>query len=155
MRKLETVIDLLEATKERHGWSSDSDVARGLGVPQPTVACWRSGIRTPGDEHALKIAEALEISPMLVIAIAAAERAKSVRSKKIWQLVAKEISEQLALGAISTALALAALAGTYTPPTQAQGVESVYYDKYGDTQGMGDGPGRSSRRLFDRVTSGP
>ncbi len=109
MRKLETVVDLLEAIREERGWSSDNQLAKGLSVPQQTVSNWRAGTRTPGGDHALKIAEALDISPLLVIAIAEAERAKNVRSQRLWRAIA----EQVARGTVTTFGALAVLSATY------------------------------------------
>jgi transcriptional regulator with XRE-family HTH domain len=110
MRKLETVVDLLEAMREERGWASDNQIARGLRVGQQTVSSWRTGVRTPGDDHALKIAEALDISPALVMAIAAMERSTSKESRKIWRILA----EQLARGVVPTVAALAVLAASYT-----------------------------------------
>lgn len=121
MRKLETVEDLLEAMRERHQWVSDSSLARALKVPQPTVASWRTGARTPGDDHALRIAEALDISPLLVIAIAAEARAKDKAAAKMW----RKMAEQVARGTVTTFAALAVLTGGYTPSAKAADT-SVY-----------------------------
>jgi hypothetical protein len=115
MRKLETVVDLLEAMKELRGWESDSQLARELRVPQSTLAHWRVGTRTPGDEHSLKIAEVLDVSPLLVIAIAAAERAKTTHSKRLWQ----KMAEQVARGVVPAFAALAVMAASYTPTAEA------------------------------------
>lgn len=123
MRKLESTIDLLEAMQEEKGWESDSEIARQLGVSQPTVATWRLGTRTPGDDHALLIAHALNISPLLVMAIAASERSRGKETQRVW----KKLAEQVARGTIVSAAALFFAAGGFAPPAKAECVQSVYY----------------------------
>lgn len=137
MRKLETTIDLLEAMREEHGLESDGDIARALQVKQQVVSSWRTGIRTPGDEHALKIAEALNTSPLLVIAIAAAERAKTTENRRIWRAVARDIAERVARGmvhtfaaaAVASALIHSPARASTTAPSESECAASVYYDK--------------------------
>lgn len=125
MRKLESTVDLLEAMKELHGWESDGEIARRLKVPQPTISSWRVGTRTPGDDHALKIAEVLDISPALVMAIAAGERARGKETQKIW----RKLAEQLARGVVPTLAALAFASGGYTPPAKAAEQECILRKK--------------------------
>lgn len=66
MRRLETTVDLLDALQERYGWTSDNQVALGLGIPQPTVSNWRRGRTFPTEVHALVLAAALEIPALMV-----------------------------------------------------------------------------------------
>lgn len=122
MREFKTVNDLLDALQEELGLPSDTAVAKQLKVGQTTYSAWRSGRAAPRENHALVIAKALQISPVLVLAIAAAERSASAESRKDWRLVV----EHLARTALPTLAALAVLSGSYTPPAQAQGAESVY-----------------------------
>jgi plasmid maintenance system antidote protein VapI len=96
MRKLETVDDILDAVKERNGWPTDYRMAKELGVPQSSVSNWRIGRRNLGDVHALKIADALEISPLQVIAIAAASRCKDAESRKRWREWGREVARMCA-----------------------------------------------------------
>jgi hypothetical protein len=116
MRKLESTVDLLEAIQEKHDLESDGQIARLLGVKQQVVSTWRTGVRTPGDDHALSIAWALDISPALVLAIAAGERARGKETQKVW----RKLAEQLARGVVPSIAVLGLLSGGYTPPVKAQ-----------------------------------
>lgn len=121
MRKLLTVVDMLEAIRERHELDSDGQLARLLKVKQQVVSSWRTGIRSPGDDHALKIAEALDISPLLVIAIAAGERARGTESEPVW----RKVAEQAARGVLPTLAALALITGTFAPTPRAEAQEYI------------------------------
>ena len=122
MRKLESTVDLLEAIQEKHDLESDGQIARLLGVKQQVVSTWRTGVRTPGDDHALSIAWALDISPALVLAIAAGERARGKETQKVW----RKLAEQLARGVVPSIAVLGMLSGGYTPPAKAQSAEFQY-----------------------------
>ena len=68
----------------------------------------------------MKIAEALDISPMLVMAIAAGERARGKETQKIW----RKIAEQVALGVISSYAAFALFSSTsaHVPPVNSPAI---------------------------------
>lgn len=116
MRKLETVIDLLDALQERHGWTSDRQIADGLSIPQGTVSNWRRGRTYPTGTHAITLAEALEIPPLLVLAIAEAERSDDEKARATWTKIAR----QIARGGAAAIAALLVGTGTYAPSAGAQ-----------------------------------
>lgn len=126
MSQLETVNDLLNALGEAHGWRTSYRIAKELNVPESTVGSWRRGDRTPGDDHALKIAEALEISPALVLTICAAERSTEKKAREMW----RELARQLARGVVPTFAALLISAGIFSMNSDAsaegQCASSVY-----------------------------
>lgn len=105
MQKLETTTNLLDALQERYGWTSDNQVAAGLGIPQATVSCWRRGRNYPTEVHAIKIAKALGMEPLHVLAIAAADRSTDEKTRKEWLA-------QIARGIASGFFTLPVLAGT-------------------------------------------
>jgi hypothetical protein len=117
MREFKTVADLLDALQEELELPSDSAVAKALKVGQTTYSAWRSGRAAPREQHALIIARTLKISPVLVLAIAAAERSASAESRRDWRLVV----EHLARASLPAVAALALLSAGYTPRAEAEG----------------------------------
>jgi transcriptional regulator with XRE-family HTH domain len=93
MRDLHTVEDLLEALKEENDWPSDYAIGKELGINQTTISAWRTGRAAPRENHALLIAEALKISPVLVLAIVAAERSSDKKSRDDWTRVARHLAK--------------------------------------------------------------
>lgn len=110
MRTLETTTDLLDALQERHGWTSDRQIALGLDVPTTTISSWRRGRTYPTEVHAIKIAEALEIPPTLVLVIAAADRTDDKDAREQWQ----KMLRQIARSGYGVLAALAVATGSYT-----------------------------------------
>lgn len=119
MQRLETTTDLLDALQERYGWTSDNQVAKGLGIPQGTIANYRTGRTTPTEVHAITIAKALDMEPLHVLAIAAADRSPDEKTRKEWLA-------QIARVFVAVAIGMGAASTGYSPPAQAQGAESVY-----------------------------
>ena len=77
-------LQLLDAVKKRHGITSDYALAKILGAPQPTISSYRCGRRIIDDDMALTIAQELDIDPLVVIAAANAERAKTPEIRARW-----------------------------------------------------------------------
>lgn len=77
-------MELLEAVKVRRGIASDYALAKALGVSQPTVASYRAGNSRISDDVALTVAEILGMNPLIVIAAANAERAKTPEQRARW-----------------------------------------------------------------------
>lgn len=117
MRQLETTTDLLDALQERHGWTSDRQIADGLGLPQATVSNWRRGRTYPTEVHAITIAEALEIPPTLVLVIAAADRTEDADAREQWQKMLRQIAQ----GGYGVLAALAVATGSYTTTVDTSG----------------------------------
>lgn len=115
MPTLETTVDILEALQERYGWTSDRQIAEGLGIPQPTVSNWRRGRAFPTEVHALVLARALEIPPAMVLVISAADRTPDKKAREVWQGIVRQIA-RTGTGALA---ALLFGTGTYSPPAEA------------------------------------
>lgn len=77
-------LELLEAVKERRGVKSDYALAKVLGVTQTAVSSYRTGNSKISDDVALTVAEILGMHPLVVIAAANAERAKTDEQKARW-----------------------------------------------------------------------
>lgn len=87
-----TTIEYLDAVKKRYGIASDYAVAKLLNFPQSSVSAYRNGRRTFDDDAALAVATALEINPLVVIAAANAERAKTDEQKARWVGIMEKFS---------------------------------------------------------------
>lgn len=87
-----TTIEYLDAIKRRHGLQSDYAVAKLLGFNQSAVSAYRHGRRFFDDDACLAVATALDINPLVVIAAANAERAKTDEQKARWMGVMEKFS---------------------------------------------------------------
>ena len=110
---METTQEFIRALRERGG--SDTRAAPLLGVSQNTFTEWRNGTALPSDEHAIKIAELLQLDPAFVLAIINGERAKSKLARAAWQRVAAQFGK----AATVAALAIGAASFGMPAPTQA------------------------------------
>lgn len=114
MRRLETTTDLLDALQEKHGWT-DNQISVRLKIPSATVSGWRTGRMYPTEVHALKIAAALEIPALMVLAIAAADRSPDPEAASTWSKIAR----QIARGGVAALAAFAVTTVSYSPPASA------------------------------------
>lgn len=94
-----TTTTLLDAAKAASGCTTDYQFAKKFGLLLATVSRWRTGKGTFDDDHAAMIAEILGREPGEVMALCAAERAKTEAGRSRWLRVA------------------ALLAATVIPPT--------------------------------------
>lgn len=78
-----TSLEYLDAVKKRLGITSDYALAARLGVTRSAVSKFQKGA-VFGDDVALTVAEILELNPLVVIAAANAERAKTDEQKARW-----------------------------------------------------------------------
>lgn len=78
-----TSLEYLEAVKRRLGITSDYALAARLGVTRSAVSKFQKGA-VFGDDVALTVAEILGVEPIVVIAAANAERAKTPEQKARW-----------------------------------------------------------------------
>lgn len=92
MKPIESTLDLLDAISRAKGARTDQQLADAIDVPQSTVSGWRTGRMRPTEVHALKLARAAGISPLVVLAIAAAERLKG-KDRREWQGIARQLQE--------------------------------------------------------------
>lgn len=82
---MKTTINYLDEAKQKLGIESDYAMAKWLGVGRAAVSNWRVKRNFIDDYAAAKIAEALGIDPMMVIAAANAEREKDVEKRGYWK----------------------------------------------------------------------
>ena len=84
---MHTTRELLAAVKARHHLASDYQLAKFLGMSKQRISANQAGA-VMSDEAALKVADALGLERAHVLAIVAAERAKSQPVKKEWEKLA-------------------------------------------------------------------
>jgi transcriptional regulator with XRE-family HTH domain len=82
---MKRTIEYLDEAKEALGLTSDYSLAKWLNVKQNTVSQYRTGARVIDDYAAARIAEALKIDPLEVIAAANYEREKDEGRKTFWE----------------------------------------------------------------------
>jgi transcriptional regulator with XRE-family HTH domain len=83
---------LLAAVKERHGLTSDYQLAKFLHISKQRVSKYMAGDVTLGDDAALIVADALGIERGRALAIVSAERAQSEQAKKEWLKLAAAVA---------------------------------------------------------------
>jgi hypothetical protein len=123
---MNTTIEFLDAVKAKRGLASDYALANYLGESHQRISNYRVKRSFLDDSMAVKVAEALEIDPLYVIASVHAERAKKESEKKVWT----DILEKLGGIAASVVIGLA-LTALPSPDAfaSAQNSHSVYYVK--------------------------
>lgn len=87
---MKSTIEYLDEAKKKVGKESDRQFGIWAGIKANSMSQYRTGIRTIDDYAAAKIAEALKIDPMIVIAAANAEREKGER-REYWEKVSKRL----------------------------------------------------------------
>ena len=104
---MKSTIEYLDEAKKKAGKESDRQFGIWAGIKANSMSQYRTGIRTIDDYAAAKIAEALEIDPLIVIAAANAEREKGER-REYWEKVSKRLGG-VAAGFLVFSTALPAL----------------------------------------------
>ena len=85
-------LEYMAACKERLGITSDYALAKKLGLSQTGISNYRTGRSRMDDDVALRVAEILGIDPIVVIAHANAERAKTPEQRARWMGVVEKFS---------------------------------------------------------------
>lgn len=85
-------LEYLAATKKALGIESDYALAKALKITQSTISGYRAGRSRIDDDVALTIAEILGVNPIIVIADANAERAKTPEMRARWIGVMEKFS---------------------------------------------------------------
>lgn len=124
--------DWIDRAKLAQGWDSDYRAARELGVTRGAMSQIRTGdSATLGEETALKVAEALQLDPALVLADQAMERARSESARTAWAAVLQRLG-----GVAAGVLVAVGVSSAPAPAQAAQGAQisgngpgSVYYVK--------------------------
>lgn len=97
--------EYLDALKKRYDLPSDYALTKLLPVKQQTIHRYRNGVCRFDDSVCLVVAELLDLPEMKVIADIHAEREPKPEVKKVWQKLAKSISNAAAVAAVSVLLA--------------------------------------------------
>jgi plasmid maintenance system antidote protein VapI len=93
-----STISYLEKAKEALNIKSDYALAKHLGISRFTMSGYITGRRTIDNYTAAKLAEALDIDPMEIIAAAEEEREKDEKKRDFWrQIVQKNAAACLVL----------------------------------------------------------
>lgn len=87
---MKTSIELLEETKLKAGLKTDTALAKWLGVPRHVLGNYRRDVGFMSEQTAKRIAAALELDHMYVMACNQVERAKNPELRKVWEEIAKE-----------------------------------------------------------------
>ena len=85
-------IEYLREVKARTGIASDYALAARLGVTRSAVSKMQQGETSFSDDVALTVAEILGVNPLVVIAAANAERAKTPEQKARWPGLVEKFS---------------------------------------------------------------
>jgi transcriptional regulator with XRE-family HTH domain len=88
---MKTTVDFLDAVRDRHGLTSDYQLAKVLAVGQSTISHYRKGRSAFDEAMACKVAALLELPAEYVFACTASERAKDPEIKKIWARAARKL----------------------------------------------------------------
>jgi len=81
--------DYIEDLKEKMNLQSDYAVAQHLDIPRQSMTKVKNGIPL-GRSKCVRIATALKIDPLIIIATAEAQKEKNQELKAIWLKLAKE-----------------------------------------------------------------
>lgn len=81
----------IDRVKQVKGWDSDYRVAKSLGFKGNTISMYRAHGGTMDDTICMKVAQALEIDPALVLTDQAMERAKDAETRSAWSAVLQRL----------------------------------------------------------------
>lgn len=85
-------VDYLNRVKNRLGISSDYALAKALGMGRSNASSLMNGKTTMGDETALKVAQILDVHPVIVLADVHAERERNPEIQAVWLGLSDKIS---------------------------------------------------------------
>ena len=95
---------LLTWYKAAQDGASDYRVAQLLGFKKQTVSAWKRGTAGMSDEAGIKVAQALQLDPHLVLVALQLERSRSPAASRAWALLYRRLEQ-------ATAPAVAGFAG--------------------------------------------
>lgn len=119
-------VEYLDAVKERHSLRSDNALANLIGVTRQSISGWRSGRSLPDPLFSVRIAEELEINPLVVIADIETEKALKGHHDQIasgWHKVIER------MGGIAAAVMMGTVLSSPTPSHASQ-VNKTVADVY-------------------------
>ncbi|WP_346284632.1 DUF3693 domain-containing protein [Zoogloea sp.] len=81
-----------------------AEISRLTGVARSTVTRWYDGDRTPDDDQAIQLAQALGVDPMEMLAECGAARAKTPETRRTWEQMAARMAASAAVIAVLAVL---------------------------------------------------
>lgn len=90
-------LEYLDAVKAKEGLKSDYQLAQKLETSTAAIGQYRSGKRVMDDYTAARVAELLEMPPLLLIAQANAEREKDETKRAYWRKFAAAVTAAVAV----------------------------------------------------------
>lgn len=107
----------IDRAKLARGWETDYRAGKELGFSKNTISNFRTGrAATMDEDSALKVAQALQLDPALVLADQAMERARTEPARSAWAAVLQR------LGGVAAGLLVAS--GLSSAPAPAQAASS-------------------------------
>lgn len=94
----------IDRVKESLNLPSDYAAAAAIGISRATVSKYRNSIPTMDEETALKVAHALGINPIFVLADQQMERSKDAEAKTAWQDVLTKLGGMAACVLLASGL---------------------------------------------------
>jgi hypothetical protein len=101
---MKTPAEFLDLIRARYSLPSDYAVAQLLGVNRQLVSKWRQGHGGMGDDHALRVAQLLELDVGHVLARLYAERAPSDETRSVWLDLARRLGPAVAICLVALVL---------------------------------------------------
>ncbi|WP_082864473.1 helix-turn-helix domain-containing protein [Caballeronia temeraria] len=114
---MKSTVQYLDEVREKLELPSDYAAAKALGVTRAAVSSWRVGRSAPDELTCARIAEALGIEPIEVIAASQFERSKDEHARAVWESIWGKAAGVIAKASIVCAVGLSA---AVTPTSQAQ-----------------------------------
>ena len=110
--KAMTIIELLDQTKEKLQARSDYALAKALEIPTQRIADYRKGTRHPDPYALTKIALALDLDPLALIAEFEARTEKNATRKGFWENFLRRAGSGLGVVALCCMAAFGSANGT-------------------------------------------
>lgn len=104
---MKTTIEYLDAFKASLGIESDYAAAKALGITRAAVSKYRNGYGGFDDQTAVRIADALNVDPMEVIAAVHGEWARTDDARAFWENVWGKVTGATVATALAVGLAAA------------------------------------------------
>lgn len=103
---MRTTVNLLDAVKSRHGFTSDYQLAKRLGVSLARMSNWRREQNSMSEDVAVRVAELLEEDPGKVLLEVYHERAKCTEVRSALRRLLSGAAHAAIVGGISGLLLL-------------------------------------------------
>ena len=110
--KAMTIIELLDQTKERLQVKSDYALAKALQINQARLSAYRKGKENPDPYALTKIALALDLDPLALIAEFEARTEKNATRKGFWENFLRRVGSGLGVVALCCMAAFGSANGT-------------------------------------------